>query len=112
LNKAFIEKEKIIMKKPENKTNETQECLKVTSFEVLRANYVAGKQGRNGFAFFDLELNGIKIYGMKVVEGKNGDFVAFPTREGNDKKYYSVCWARLSDDDQKKIIEAVEKALN
>lgn len=100
------------MNKPANKTNETQECLKVSSFEVLRARYLEGKQGKGGCAFFDLELNGIKIYGMKVVEGKNGDFVAFPTREGKDGKYFSICWARLSDEDQKKIIEAVEKSLN
>lgn len=100
------------MKKPENKTNETQNCLEVTSFEVTRANYVEGKNGKKGFAFFDLILNGISIYGMKALEGKNGDFISFPQHAGNDGKYYSTAWARLSDDDQKKIIEAVESKLN
>ena len=99
------------MNKPANKTNETQECLKVTSYEVNRAHYVEEKQGKCGRAFFDATINGIKIYGLSVVEGKNGDFISWPQKKGSDDKYYSIVWARLSDEDQKKIIEAVEKAL-
>jgi DNA-binding cell septation regulator SpoVG len=49
---------------------------------------------------------------MTVVEGKNGDFLSFPSRKGKDGKYYSICWARLSEDDQKEIIAAIEKELN
>lgn len=94
-----------------NKTNETQECLNVTSFEVTRAHYVEGKQGKGGRCFFDMEINGLKVYGMTVVEGKNGDFISWPQKKGSDDKYYSIVWARLSDNDQKKIIEAVEKLL-
>lgn len=97
--------------KAANKTNETQECLKVTSFEVTRAHYVEGKQGKGGRCFFDAVINGLKIYGMVVVEGKDGDFVSWPQKKGTDGNYYSIVWARLSDDDQKKMIEAVEKAL-
>lgn len=99
------------MKRAANKTNETQECINVTSFEVTRAHYVEGKEGKCGRCFFDAVINGLKIYGLAVVEGKDGDFISWPQKKGSDDKYYSIVWARLSDEDQKKMIETVEKAL-
>lgn len=96
------------MNKPKDATNTTQENLKVESFEVKRVALV----GKNNTVFADVVLNGITIYGMTVVEGKNGDFLSFPSRKGNDGKYYSICWARLSDEDQKNILAEIEKQLN
>lgn len=96
------------MNKPKDATNNTQENLKVESFEVKRAVMV----GKKNTVFADIVINGITIYGMTVVEGKNGDFLSFPSRKGNDGKYYSICWARLSEEDQKEIIAAIEKELN
>lgn len=68
--------------------------------------------------FFNLTLNGVKIYGCKIVEGKEGkypDFVSFPSRgytdrDGN-KRYASIVWAGLSDADTEKIVKACEDAL-
>lgn len=97
------------MKKPEtSKTTSKIEELKIDSYKVLRA-VVAGK---NDSVLFDLELNGVRIYGLSVVEGKNGDFISFPQRKGNDGKYYSIAWAKLSDDDVKDILQEVENVLN
>ena len=63
------------MKKPENAKNSNNiEELKIDNYCVKRAITVG--EGANVLA--DVEINGITIYGMRVVEGKNGDFLSFP----------------------------------
>lgn len=89
------------------KNTQTQETLVIDSFKVLRAHAFP----KSGCAF-DIEINGIKIYGCTVVEGKNGDFISFPQRQGKDGKYYSIVWAKLSEEDTQKIISEVENVLN
>ena len=37
------------------------------------------------------------IYGIRIVEGKNGKFLSMPSRKGSDGKYYSH--ARIVDND-------------
>ena len=73
--------------------------------KVIRANQV------KDLVFFDVDINGVIIYGCKVVEGKNGDFVAFPSHQGKDGKYYNHAYIKLSDDQAKDIISQVEKML-
>lgn len=90
------------MKKPEKK----QESV-LTTIEVSRA-YAFD----NGGVVFDAELNGISIYGLRVVEGSKGDFISFPARQGKDGKYYNHVWVKLTDDDTKQIISQVEKKLS
>lgn len=86
------------------KKKEVNEAVKVDA-KVVRANQV------NDTVFFDMEVNGVTIYGCKVVEGKNGDFISFPSHKGKDGKYYNHAWVKLSDEDSAAIIEQVEKAL-
>lgn len=86
------------MKKKEN--NEVAVNVKVT-----RANQV------NDTVFFDMEVNGVSIYGCKVVEGSKGDFISFPSHKGKDGKYYNHAWIKLSDEATKEIISQVEAAL-
>ena len=73
--------------------------------KVTRANQV------NDTVFFDVVINGVTIYGCKVVEGKNGDFISFPSHKGKDDKYYNYAYVKLSDEDTQNIIAQVEKAL-
>ena len=94
------------MKKPETK-NEERKTIEVRSVEVTRVRQIS-----NGTVFFTLTLNGVTIYDCRAVEGKNGDFVAFPSEKGKDGKYYSKVYASLSDEDNAKIIAEVEKQLN
>lgn len=99
------------MKKPKNanaKNKSNIEELKIDSYSVQRAVTV----GANANVLADVEINGITIYGMRVVEGKNGEFLSFPQTKGKDGKYYSICWAKLSDKDQKDILKAIEDKLN
>ena len=93
------------MKKSTDKKPE-RETIEVRSVEVSRVREVKG-----GTVFFTLTLNGVTIYDCRVVEGKNGDFVAFPSEKGSDGKYYSKVWASLSDEDSAAIIAEVEKQL-
>lgn len=73
--------------------------------KVTRANQV------DDLVFFDVEINGVTIYGCKVVEGKNGDFISFPSHKGKDGKYYNHAYIKLSDDQAKDIIHQVEEML-
>lgn len=77
----------------------------VVNAKVVRANQV------NDVVFFDVEINGVTIYGCKVVEGKNGDFISFPSHKGKDGKYWNHVYIKLSDDDTKEIISQVENML-
>lgn len=95
------------MKKPETKKNEERKTIEVRSVEVSRVRATT-----NGTVFFTLALNGVTIYDCRAMEGKNGDFVAFPSEKGKDGKYYSKVYAPLSDEDNAAIIAEVEKQLN
>jgi len=77
----------------------------VIDAKVTRANQV------NDAVFFDMEVNGVTIYGCKVIEGKNGDFISFPSHKGKDGKYYNHAWVKLSDDDTAAIVKQVEEML-
>lgn len=39
----------------------------------------------------------VTIYGIRIVEGKNGGFLSMPSRKGSNGKYYSH--ARILDND-------------
>ena len=39
----------------------------------------------------------VKIYGIRVVEGKKGKFLSMPARKGNDGNYYSHAY--IADED-------------
>ena len=61
---------------------------------------------------FDAEINGVMIYGMSYRTGtKNGrdwTLVDFPSRKGNDGKYYHHCYAKLDTKDVENIEKQIE----
>ena len=83
------------------------EELKTDSFSVNRVH-----QFDNGGVTFDMTVNGITIYGCRVEETKDGDFIGLPQRKGNDGKCYSIVWAKFSEEDKKDILAEVENLLN
>lgn len=86
--------------KDENKVYHTYEVKRAKAFE-------------GGSVSFDLVIDGwITIYNMRVVEGKNGDFISFPQRKGNDGKYYSYVWFKMDEADEKAILEKVQEVLD
>ena len=89
-------------------TKTTPDFIEVKSFKVVRANEF--KENR---IFFDLVLNGVTIYGCMVVGYKDGEFISFPSQKSSkDGNYYNVVYAKLSNEDQKKIIDSVYELLD
>lgn len=60
---------------------------------------------------FDLTIDDFTIYGCRVVEGKNGDFISLPSRKGKDGKYWGIVYKRFSQDETSLILDMVSAAL-
>ena len=90
-----------------NKSKENEKKSPVISdIKVLRA-----KEYKET-TFFDLEVNGVKIYGCRFMEGKNGNFVAFPSKKGSDGKYYNHVYVELDEAMVNLIDEELDKLLD
>lgn len=90
-----------------NRTKENQAPERVQhSYSVRRA-----KEFKDGGIVFDLNVDDITIYGCRVIQGKKGDFVAFPQRQGKDGKYYSNVYLALTEEETQDILEKVCKIL-
>ena len=88
------------------KSTEKIKPIQVSSMSIIRATPY------EDMYFFDMILNGISIYGCKLIEGENGRFIGFPSKKPAEKggKWYNHCWAPLSEDDTAEIIAAVLEA--
>ena len=73
------------------------------NIKVTRAH-----QFEDGGIAFDMEVNGVTIYGCKIATGKKGEFVSFPSRKGKDGKYYSYAYCPLTEDQTKDILSQLE----
>lgn len=87
------------------RNKEGKEQTVVSDLQVLRAKEYKGT------TFLDLQVNGVKIYGCRFVEGKNGDFISFPSYKGNDGKYYNYAYVDLDEAMVKLIDEQLDKLL-
>lgn len=81
------------------------------------AKVTKARQFDNGISF-DMECNGIKIYGCwhrqyedRKKPGEMTSFISFPSRQGSDGKYYQHCWFPVSDELLDKIEKQIEKIL-
>ena len=90
------------------KQESKKEYLKITDCEIVRA--VNNDYG----VFFDMKLNGIKINGCSLMQTKDEGkvFIAFPSKQGKDNKYYPVVSAYISDYDTQKIIDMIDAKIN
>ena len=89
--------------------NSAKEYTKVESFSVRNS-----REWENGNVTTTLTINGITIYNVRIQQTKDGnhEFLAFPSRKGNDGKYYAYAYVALSDEDTAKIIEAIDNDLS
>lgn len=69
------------------------------------------KEWDNGVTF-TLNVDRVSIYGCRIVSGKNGDFISFPSRKGSDGKYYNHAYIDLTDTELKVVFDMVRSALN
>lgn len=56
---------------------------------------------------FNLSLNGVLIYGCRLVETEEAIFIAFPSQKGKDGKYYSHVYWKFTPEDEAAIINEV-----
>ena len=96
------------MKKPENVKKEEPKEERPSAIDDFTIDDATCTS--SGAVFFNMTFNKVKVYGCRVVEGKNGDFISFPQKKVNEK-YYNHVWIALNDDDTKCIIAHVEKFL-
>lgn len=56
---------------------------------------------------FTLNVPGATFLNLKVVNGKNGEFIAMPQSKGRDGQYYDLYRVYLSEKDTQRIIDVV-----
>lgn len=56
---------------------------------------------------FTLNIPGASFLNLKVVEGKNGMFIAMPQTKGRDGQFYDQYRVFFSEEDTQRIIDAV-----
>ncbi len=79
--------------------------LPAKRFAVLRTTIGSGK---NSYSFYDIQYGDVIITGCRVVDSKNGAFLAMPSREGSDGDYYPVVY--LSHELGDKFMDWIEEA--
>lgn len=57
---------------------------------------------------FTLNVPGATFLNLKVVDGKNGEFIAMPQSKGRDGQYYDLYRVYLSEQDAQRVISVVE----
>lgn len=84
--------------------------------KVLRAKELkaSGKVSTN--VGFDMEVNGIKIYGCYYKEGKKDDgkqwsLITLPQTKANDGEYYSIVWFPINKELTEEIVDQIGKLL-
>ena len=92
-----------------NQNTATQrEEVQVTAFSVWGV-----KAFSNGGNLFNLNVNGITIYGCSVKATRDGEaFVAMPSRKGRDDKWFPVVSCRLPESVSDDIITQVYAELD
>ena len=83
---------------------------------VLRAKDLTENSKLDTNVAFDMEVNGIKIYGCWFKEGTGKDgkeysLVSLPSQKGKDGNYYSVAWFPISEELTKEIRKQIVEML-
>lgn len=83
-----------------NKKNTPKTATNNDKFTIENMRVLSGNS--KTLAFFTLDVQGIKIYDLTLVDGKKGVFVGFPSKQGRDGKYYSTIW--ISDEKDRETV--------
>lgn len=96
------------------KTNTTTNKEAKTMEYAVKVDKVKEIKNREGCYRFQLEVNGIIIYGMQYItftnkQGKEEAFLSFPSYKGSDDKFYNNVWFPCGSDTE--VFKAIEKQL-
>lgn len=83
--------------------------MKVNKETTTKIFVTRAHQFDDGAITFDMIINEVSIYGCRLVDGKNGKFVSFPSRKGKDGNYYSHAFYKLTNDDTANIVAQIEE---
>ena len=67
----------------------------------------------DGSITFNLTVDGfVNIYGCRIYDGKEGKpFISFPSRKGNDGKYWNHAYIKLTDEETEDVARQIEEKL-
>lgn len=91
-----------------NTNTQRLEPITVSGFSIGRV-----RDNGQGVPFADVTINGVTVYGCAVRATQAGEaFLAWPTRKGQDNKFYKLAYAPLTQEDQDKIIQVIYDKLD
>lgn len=93
-------------KNNQNNQNAAPEVVK-SYLNIAGATIQAAHLISDNVAVFTLNVPGATFRNLKVVQGTNGMFIAMPQTKGKNDQWYDQYRVYLSDDDQKRVIDAV-----
>lgn len=91
-----------------NKNNQSaapevvKEYLNIKGATIQAAHMITDK-----ICVFTLNIPGASFMNLKIIDGKNGEFIAMPQTKGRNDQYYDEYRIWLTDEDTKKVIDAV-----
>lgn len=67
----------------------------------------------DGSITFNMTIDGfVQVYGCRIYDGKDGNpFISFPSRKGNDGKFWNHVYIKLSKEQTEDIAKQVEEKL-
>ena len=101
------------------KTNK-EETKKAPQVEYKPAEISIAKvkpvKGKEDCYRFNLTINGVTIYGCSYVtytnkDGKEDNFIAFPSYKGSDGEHYNTCFFPINNPAYRKEYELVEELI-
>ena len=102
------------IKKNNTNTNKEEKKMENNMKYAVMVSNVKEIPNREGCYRFQLEVNGVKIYGMQYIHyttkaGKEGDLISFPSYKGSDGEFYNNCWFPCGSDTE--AFKEIEKQL-
>ena len=87
--------------------NKNMEYLRRPDIKVLRAHRFG-----DGTETADLSINGVCIYGVTVRASRDGgEFLAWPSKQGKDGKWYAIARAPLAAEDVAYTVKLIRDEL-
>lgn len=78
----------------------------------MNINVKRAKEFKSGDIGFDMEVNGITIYGCVYKNIDKGNFVSFPAKKNEaDGKYYNHVYFKIDEDTLKNIEDQISSLL-
>ena len=89
-------------KKTETKDNGWKAIQQMEGFTVI------GSKDRFSISFQPAEDLRVQINGCRVIDGKNGPFISYPSWKDKDGNYHNYCYFQFTEEDAKLIMDALD----